>query len=76
VVADIHVHPGGYGQSESDRTDPVMPRAGHIAFILPDFGTGPNTPGRIGIYEFLGNGAWRNHSQAGRRFFRLAKEAA
>lgn len=75
VVADVHVHPGGYGQSASDRADPVMPRAGHIAFILPDFAAGPNEPGRIGMFEFLGNGVWRDHSRAGRRFFELVEEA-
>ena len=37
VVADIHVHPGGYGQSSSDMANPVMPRAGHVAMILPNF---------------------------------------
>jgi hypothetical protein len=75
VVADIHVHPGGYGQSESDRADPVMPRAGHIAFILPNFAAGPNEPGCIGMYEFLGDGRWRDHSRAGRQFFQITGEA-
>ena len=37
VVADVHVHPGGYGQSQSDSEHPVMPRAGHIAMILAGF---------------------------------------
>ena len=75
VVADIHVHPGGYGQSASDRADPVMPRVGHIAFILPNFAAGPNEPGHIGMYEFLGGGTWRDHSHEGGRFFQVAGEA-
>ncbi len=71
VVADIHVHPGGYGQSASDRDGPVMPRAGHIAFILPDFARGNPTPGAIGMYEFLGDGQWLDHSRYGSRFLKL-----
>jgi hypothetical protein len=71
VVADVHVHPGGYGQSESDSASPVMPRPGHIAIIVPNFARGRPRPGSIGIYEFLGAGAWVEHSDVGHRFFRL-----
>jgi len=71
VVADVHVHPGGYGQSSSDRENPVMPRSGHIALILPDFARGRPRPGSMGMYEFLGSGNWVEHSAFGHRFFRL-----
>ena len=71
VVADVHVHPGGFGQSESDRANPVMPRAGHLALILPNFARERPRPGTIGIYEFLGGDAWATHSGKGARFFRL-----
>jgi hypothetical protein len=71
VVADIHVHPGSYHQSASDMENPVMPRAGHIAMILSDFARGEPAPGRIGIYEFLGEASWRNHTRAGRKFVKL-----
>jgi hypothetical protein len=71
VVADVHVHPRGYGQSPSDQANPVMPRAGHIAMILGDFARGRPEPGRIGIYEFLGAGRWADHSAKGARFVRL-----
>lgn len=71
VVADIHVHPGSCRQSPSDQAGPVMPRAGHIALILPHFAMGENEPGGIGLYEFRGAGEWLDHSDAGRRFFRL-----
>jgi hypothetical protein len=71
VVADVHVHPGGYGQSDSDAESPVMPRAGHIALILPRFARGNPEPGSIGLYEFLGSGRWRDHSAAGSGFLRL-----
>jgi hypothetical protein len=71
VVADVHVHPYGYGQSESDQANPVMPRTGHIALILPEFAHGNPRPGSIGMYEFLGNETWDEHSAKGDRFFRL-----
>lgn len=71
VVADVHVHPAGYGQSPSDRANPVMPRAGHIAMILPNFARGAPAPGNIGIYEYHGDGAWTDHSAAGAKFVKL-----
>jgi len=73
VIADVHVHPYGFGQSASDKANPVMPRAGHIALILPDFARNGPAPGSIGMYEFLGEGAWAEHSRAGGRFFRLER---
>lgn len=71
VVADIHVHPRGFRQSKSDRADPVMPRAGHFAFILPNFAAGSVTPGGIGQYEYLGNGHWVDHSRSSTPFLQL-----
>lgn len=71
VVADVHVHPYGYAQSPSDQANPVMPRAGHLALILPNFASGECEPGSIGMFEFLGGGAWAEHSPKGARFFRL-----
>jgi hypothetical protein len=71
VIADVHVHPGGYGQSESDQADPVMPKAGHLAFIVPNFARGNGRPGGIGMYEYLGNGAWQDHTAEGLSFFRM-----
>lgn len=71
VIADVHVHPCGYGQSESDRANPVMPRKGHIALILPDFAHGNPRPGGIGVYEFKKAGVWENHSKHGADVIRL-----
>lgn len=71
VVADVHVHPHGYGQSASDQANPVMPRAGHVAMILPHFARGRPEPGGIGIYEFLGAGGWADHSAKGSRYVKL-----
>ena len=71
VVADVHVHPGSYGQSSSDQAGPVMPRSGHLALILPNFARNNPKPGAIGMYEFLGGGVWLDHTSKGIRFFRL-----
>lgn len=71
VVADLHTHPGGYGQSSIDQANPMLPERGHMALIIPNFADRDYGPGQIGIYEYEGRGAWRNHSTAGRRAFRL-----
>ena len=62
VVADIHVHPGEYRQSKSDKANPIIAEKGHIALILPDFAKGPNRPGKIGVFRYLGNLQWRDQS--------------
>lgn len=71
VIADVHVHPGDYNQSESDQADPVMPQSGHFAFIIPDYARRETQPGGIGMYEYLGNGAWRTHTTKSASFFSL-----
>lgn len=62
VVADVHVHPGGFGQSASDRANPVIAEIGHIAVIIPHFATRDTEPGGIGVYEYLGSRQWRDRS--------------
>lgn len=71
VVADVHVHPCGYGQSASDRHNPIIPEVGHLALILPDFAAKRRLPGNIGIYEYLGSRRWRDHSPQGESFFHV-----
>jgi proteasome lid subunit RPN8/RPN11 len=71
VVADVHTHPGGYGQSNVDRANPMIPEAGHLALIIPGFAERTYEPGQIGLYEYLGGRDWCDHSAKGRRFFRL-----
>ena len=68
VVGDIHVHPGGYGQSASDRHNPMIAEAGHLALILPHFAAGSRMPGGIGIYEYRGRREWQDHSAGGSVF--------
>ena len=69
VVADIHVHPGGSQQSESDRAHPMIAQAGHLALILPHFATGPISKCQIGIYRYQGAKHWETITPAARRAF-------
>ena len=69
VVADIHVHPGGAGQSESDRAHPMISRAGHTALILPRFARGPLPRREIGIYRYRGSKQWTAVPAAERKSF-------
>ena len=62
VVADVHVHPAGFGQSPSDRANPIIAEVGHIAIILPDFAARATKPGHIGVYEYIGSRNWRDRS--------------
>ena len=62
VVADVHVHPGGFWQSDSDRANPIMAEVGHIAIILPHFVKSATGPCGIGVYEYLGSRQWRDRS--------------
>ena len=62
VVADVHVHPGGFGQSASDRANPIIAEVGHMAMIVPDFASRAAGPGDIGVYEYLGRRQWRDRS--------------
>jgi len=71
VVADVHTHPGGYGQSDVDQANPMIPEAGHLGLIVPHFADRAYGPGQIGLYEYLGGRRWRDHSAEGRRFFHL-----
>jgi hypothetical protein len=69
VVADVHVHPGNAGQSSSDREHPMISRAGHIAFILPDFARPPMLTASVGMYRYLGGKRWQTVPRPARRIF-------
>jgi hypothetical protein len=69
VVADVHVHPFGAGQSGSDREHPMISRAGHVAFILPNFARPPVPTESVGIYRYLGGKRWQTVPDAARRIF-------
>jgi hypothetical protein len=72
VVADVHTHPGGAYQSDSDRANPIIARANHIALIVPNFAAPPVTRESLGIYRYSGGGRWEtvpaNHH---REFFHI-----
>lgn len=69
VVADIHVHPGGSGQSDSDRMHPMIARKGHIALILPRFASSPQPRRDIGTYIYQGDKNWASIPAVDRRYF-------
>ncbi len=69
IVADVHTHPHGPGQSASDRAHPMVTRAGHIAIILPNFASLPVRRREIGIYRYLGQGKWEVVPPDGRQPF-------
>lgn len=71
VVADVHVHPRHYGQSSSDRQNPMIAETGHFALIIPDYATRKCMPGAIGIYEYSGDRQWHDHSRGGERVFHV-----
>lgn len=71
VVGDAHTHPGASYQSESDRKNPMVARAGHVAIIIPDYARGGPDTRRLGVYEYRGNHAWTDRSPrvGGKHFF-------
>ena len=69
VIADVHVHPTGSGQSASDRAHPMISEPGHIALILPNFARAPIPREDVGIYRYQGAGKWETVPRAIRRDF-------
>lgn len=62
VVADVHTHPFGPGQSRSDRANPMVALKGHIALIVPRFAKGNSRPRDLGLYVYEGNHQWASFS--------------
>ncbi len=70
VVADVHTHPGAARQSDSDKTNPMIATAGHIAVIVPDFARRADVREGLGVYEYLGRHRWSDRSeQSAREYF-------
>ena len=72
VVADVHTHGDGPArQSPLDRDNPMVAQAGHVALIVPDLARQAVKPAELGVYEYLGEHRWRDHSgpRAGRFFY-------
>ena len=62
VVADIHVHPRRAWQSDADRQNPMIARAGHLALIVPWFARPPVSLPSLGLFEYRGDHQWRDLS--------------
>lgn len=72
VVADVHTHRLGPGQSRSDRANPMVALSGHIALIVPRFAQGQVRLQDLGLYVYQGSHRWTAHSGADvPRVFRL-----
>lgn len=61
VVADVHCHPYGPGQSHSDKTHPMVSIPGHIALIVPHYAQEPISTGDVGVYIYRGRHRWRTY---------------
>jgi proteasome lid subunit RPN8/RPN11 len=60
AVADIHTHPGGSGQSRSDRDHPMVSTRGHVALIAPRFARSAFDLRGIGVYRYAGSNLWHD----------------
>jgi hypothetical protein len=71
VIADVHTHPGDPTQSGSDKAHPMMPSAGHLAIIVPDFGLGGPGPKDVSFNLYLGGHRWKqwNRGTAQRKLY-------
>lgn len=69
VVADVHTHPAGSQQSDSDRAHPMVALAGHLALIVPRFAAPPVRRDGLGIYRYEGSKRWHVVSAGERRRF-------
>lgn len=58
VVADVHTHPYGPGQSHSDKTHPMVSIPGHIALIVPNYVQGEISAADVGVYVYRGRYQW------------------
>lgn len=65
VLADAHTHGNATPrQSSTDRENPVISEAGHVALILPSFAQiSPLALGETAVYEYLGDYDWRCWTQ-------------
>lgn len=61
VVGDVHTHPFGPAQSFSDRANPMVSIAGHMALIVPGFAMSDVTPADVSVNVYLGAHNWVSH---------------
>jgi proteasome lid subunit RPN8/RPN11 len=67
VLADVHTHPSAdTRQSDTDRHYPMVPVAGHVAMIVPNFGQASRwSLAGVGVHVFEGAGQWISYRGAG-----------
>ena len=61
VVADVHTHPFGPGQSHSDKTHPMVSIPGHIALIVPNYAQELVSAADVGVYVYRGRYRWSKY---------------
>lgn len=70
VIADVHTHPGRcVHQSPTDRANPMIATAGHVALIVPDYAQSPVRARAVGVHVYRGDHRWS--SALGREAARL-----
>lgn len=62
VIADVHTHPGcGTRLSNSDWDNPMVPKKGHIALIVPNYAHGNSfNMNGVGVHQYLGDAQWHS----------------
>jgi hypothetical protein len=66
VAADVHTHPTDWiSQSETDRTNPMVRIAGHVAVIVPNYARGRIRPSDTGVHLYEGNHRWTSRHGRG-----------
>ena len=61
VIADVHTHPSVcVAQSDLDRENPMIARTGHLALIVPCYGTRPVKAHEVGVHEYCGDLGWKS----------------
>lgn len=58
VVADMHTHRFGPQQSISDKANPMVAIAGHVAIIVPRFAQGNVQFEHLGVHLYRGSHQW------------------
>ena len=59
VIADVHTHPSSWvGQSCTDRANPMIAMEGHLALIVPDYGSRLVHAREVGVHEYRGHRGW------------------
>jgi proteasome lid subunit RPN8/RPN11 len=65
VVADVHTHGDEWtGQSDADRTHPMIGKMGHVGLIVPHYAQrNLLSLAGVGIYEYAGNHQWDERTE-------------